>query len=490
MKVEVYGETNVGKHRDHNEDAFLILGDLDNKWQEVNNLQLELSTSKGLFIVVADGMGGANAGEVASSIAVTKVGEKVRLLNNYLTDEHVIQKYLASIILDAHNSIVKKARGNEEMKGMGTTMVLGCILDNHFFVEWAGDSRAYIYNTTKQTQLVPFSEDHSLVWNRVKNGEITPEEARLRDDSNLILNALGDSFQKPIPDFKKIKLDVGDRIVLCSDGLNSMLSDTGIQQIMEYNSNAKDTCQALISAANNAGGLDNITVLVIDVIEESPLTIPKQKMKRKRRKWLIFGLILLIVLIASCVLLFTNEIKDFISDKTNSSNPAMGKSDDAIIGKTDNLISPPSQSNNPNVTNPEMPSYSAVNQTDKAPSDVLPTSERKTSSALSTSKIKADLEIEYKRIDMLKKDLNRYNPGGDMYLENEEFCRMNEKKINDVINKLDSIKNQIESVVYAPGNTIVSVKDQNKAVLILKTLKTSIDNLDILKEEILTTSKN
>jgi protein phosphatase len=94
MKVAVYGETNVGLHRDHNEDAFLMLCDVDKKWQEVNNLQIDLTPSKGMFLVVADGMGGANAGEVASSIAVNKVGEKVRTLNSALIDEHHVQRYL------------------------------------------------------------------------------------------------------------------------------------------------------------------------------------------------------------------------------------------------------------------------------------------------------------------------------------------------------------------------------------------------------------
>jgi serine/threonine protein phosphatase PrpC len=319
MKVAVYGETNVGLHRDHNEDAFLILYDLDKKWQEVNNLQIDLAQSKGLFLVVADGMGGANAGEVASSIAVNKVGEKVRTLNTSLIDEPHVQRYLTSIVFDAHNSIVKKARNNDEMKGMGTTMVLGYIVNNLFYVMWAGDSRVYIYNAGRHTQLVPFSDDHSIVWGRVKNGEITAEEARLSDSSNLILNALGDSFQKPMPDFKKTKLEIGDRIILCSDGLNSMLSDTGIQQIIDYNSNTKDTCQALISAACNAGGHDNITVLVVDVIEIEPVSVDPPQKTRKVRKWFWYGLLLLaIAFVVAGIVFYSPDIAAFFKDRQKS----------------------------------------------------------------------------------------------------------------------------------------------------------------------------
>jgi hypothetical protein len=99
------------------------------------------------------------------------------------------------------------------------------------------------------------------------------------------------------------------------------------------------------------------------------------------------------------------------------------------------------------------------------------------------------LETEYVRINILLKDLMRYKSGGDMYIENKAFCLANEVKINNIIHKLDSIKVQIEMVVYSPGNKIVSVKDQSKALVILKTLKASVDSLDVSKEEVLTNPK-
>ena len=486
MKVAVYGETNVGLHRDHNEDAFLIMYDLDKKWQEVNNLQIDLAQSKGLFLVVADGMGGANAGEVASSIAVNKVGEKVRTLNTSLIDASHVKKYLTSILFDAHYSIVKKARNNDEMKGMGTTLVLGYIVNNLFYVMWAGDSRVYRYNSGQHTQLVPFSDDHSIVWSRVKNGEITAEEARLSDNSNLILNALGDSFQKPIPDFKNTKLEIGDRIILCSDGLNSMLSDTGIQQIIDYNTNTKDTCQALISAACNAGGHDNITVLVVDVMEIKPISIdPPQKIRRVR-KWFCYGLILLaIAFIISGIVFYSSEIAFFLQDRQKSIFPKSDKEqspETEILEPLENKIKDKHLTDSVKLQNPNK-SPKIIQEKKDFSNNVS------TSYSPSNDLIKRDLETEYVRINVLLKDLMRYKSGGDMYVENKAFCVANELKINSIIYKLDSIKVQIEAVVYSPGNKIVSVKDQSKALVILKTLKASIDSLDVSKEEVLTNPK-
>lgn len=489
MKVAVYGETNVGMHREHNEDAFLILCDLDKKWQEVNNIQLDLTASKGLFLTVADGMGGANAGEVASALAVKKVEEKVSSLNSHFTNTQQVQKYLNSIVFEAHTSIVKKAKTNDEMKGMGTTMVLGYMINNLFYIVWAGDSRAYVYNASRHKQLVPFSDDHSIVWSRVKNGEITPEEARLSNHSNLILNALGDSFQKPVPEFKKVKLETGDRIILCSDGLNSMLSDIGIQQIIDFNSNTKDTCQALISAACKAGGQDNITVLVADVIDaetnSSDIILPK---KSKGRKWFRIGLILLLSLVALCIYYFRNEIISFLHNHTNLNLRAQKDLNESQNDNTDETPSTETETITALSDNSELLNKSNMSQ--QSETEIMETSSHpdKTEPISSTSKMKEDLEIQYKRIDVMMKDLMLYKPGGDMYAENETFCLNHEAMINNIVYQLDSIKSQIEMVVYASGSKIVSVTNQNKAAKILKTLPESINKLEALKEDILTTS--
>jgi len=361
------------------------------------------------------------------------------------------------------------------------------MINNLFYVVWAGDSRVYVYNVSQYKQLVPFSDDHSIVWSRVKNGEITPEEARLSDHSNLILNALGDSFQKPVPEFKQTRLVTGDRIILCSDGLNSMLSDTGIQQIIDFNSNTKDTCQALISAACKAGGHDNITVLVVDVIEAENTPGDTHPKKSKSRKWFRIGLILLLALGALCIYYFRNEIVSFLQNHTNLNLPAQNDLEDNQ--KKDEILPAEPEKSTVLSSDSELQNKPDIRQQSETKSREISSHPDKTEPLPSSSKIKEELEIQYKRIDVLRKDLIRYRPGGDMYAENEAFCLEHEMKINNIVHQLDSIKTQIEMVVYAPGNKIVSVTNQNKAAAILKTLPESINKLDALKEEILTTSK-
>jgi serine/threonine protein phosphatase PrpC len=477
MKISVYGETNVGLRRDHNEDAFLILGDLRKGWQEINDLQLDLADSMGLFFVVADGMGGANAGEVASALALTKVSEKVSLLRAPILEVQQIQKFLTSIVFEAHLSIVKKARNNDEMKGMGTTMVLGCIVGDSVHVVWAGDSRIYRYNPVWRTQLVPFSEDHSLVWNRVKNGEITPEEARLSDDSNLILNAIGDSFQKPVPDYKHTGLQVGDRLIVCSDGLNSMLSDSGIQQIIDFNSDPKEACKALIKAACHAGGHDNITVIVIDIMATDNIAVSAvtKKQTRKRRYWPVTVLLLLALMIVATVY-FSSEIGDYLTIKGKPKSVDQLKQIHEVIP------------DNPAKKADIVPVKLISGDRNKKDSKENPISKTGVAPVESPAKpdpvkIRMDMEHEYLRIIEISNDVTRHKPGGDA--ENMIFYQANVKAFDNLTYKLDSLQTLIKSAVYAPGNKIVSVKDPEKAAKILESLKTSVDRLHDLKEDLL-----
>jgi serine/threonine protein phosphatase PrpC len=314
MRLSFYGNTNVGRQRDHNEDSFLILCDIDNKWQEVNNLEIDISRSRGIVFVVADGMGGANAGEVASDIAVKTVKERMTTKISSLPMEAAeIQKILNSIVIEGHNKIVKASQRNKGMKGMGTTIVMGFVFRDTVYVMWSGDSRCYVYNKNFNKELFPFTDDHSLVWERVKNKEIDPEEARLSEESNLILQSLGGALQKPEPDFKWIRLNNNDRILFCSDGLNSMLSNIGIQQILDFKSSPKDTCESLIQAAYNAGGRDNITVIVIDVLNNGEIiTEPGSHEKVKRKKSKILPVLIILALIVIFGIIFRSEIAKVI----------------------------------------------------------------------------------------------------------------------------------------------------------------------------------
>jgi len=307
MKISFFGETNVGQRRDHNEDSFLILKESEEngKWEEVYDLETNLEKTKGLFIVVADGMGGANAGEVASEIAVETIRQSLNKKKEFPTNDKEIQTFLEDLLLEAHTNITRDAKNDESKKGMGTTMNLAWLFNNTLFVVWSGDSRCYVYNKSKNKELVPFTDDHSLVWERVKMGELTPEQARLSDQSNLIMQALGDPKHKPRPDFGWIRLKKGMQLVFCSDGLNSMLSDTAIQQILDNEeATTKETCQELIQAANNAGGHDNVTTVVVEILETSEIVI-KHKKKLNKKKIIILSIIALIACLFS-ILYFLN----------------------------------------------------------------------------------------------------------------------------------------------------------------------------------------
>jgi hypothetical protein len=270
-----------------------------------------------------------------------------------------------------------------------------------------------------------------------------------------------------------------------------MLSDTGIQQIIDFNSNTKDTCQALISAACNAGGQDNITVLVVDVIEVGTTTVDTQPKKTKDRKRFRIGLILLLALGALCLFYFRIEIVSFLQNQINLNLPVQNDLDDLDDNQKEkkNEIIPAEQEKSA-VTSANMELHDKANIRQQSETKIMEISADpdKTEPLPSSSKMKDELEIQYKRINVMMKDLKRYRPGGDMYAENETFCLEHETKINKIVHQLDSIKIQIEMVVYAPGSKIVSLTNQNKAAAILTTLPESINKLDALKEDILTTS--
>ena len=225
MKIRFYGHSDVGANRDNNEDSFLILSHVENSWVEINEGYIDISDSQGAVFVVADGMGGANAGEVASGLAIQTIKEELLKLKTLPVELGEISRLMTSFAMAGHRRIIKEANKDRAREGMGTTIVLGWILKDCLYVVWSGDSRCYIHKKTKGIGLLPYTDDHSLVWVQVKNHEITPEEARLSDESNLILQSLGGSIKKPEPEFKWTRLENKDRILFCSDGVNSMRID-------------------------------------------------------------------------------------------------------------------------------------------------------------------------------------------------------------------------------------------------------------------------
>lgn len=265
MKFSLFGITDVGRSRTHNEDDFAICKDLSEKKWGFNRGEILTLSEMGALLIVADGMGGENAGEVASNLAQATVKEDFDQLDK--APESVIEReeILAKSILRAHQAVVNHQHKNLETAGMGTTLVIAWVIGDSVHVAWSGDSRCYIYNG--QQPLYPFTEDHSLVWQMVEDDQMSPEEARVHPESNIVTQSLGDEKNPPQPSVKSAKLFEGNRLILCSDGLNGMLSDEQIQSILDEEGSIDETCGKLIKSANEAGGEDNITCLMVEIHE-------------------------------------------------------------------------------------------------------------------------------------------------------------------------------------------------------------------------------
>lgn len=283
IHFRIAAKTDVGLERNNNEDNFQVSANLDEspmKW--VNNQEYSLGR-KGALLVVADGMGGMNAGEVASEIAINTVRELFCPEN--ITDEIVktrftIEKFMKGVIVEADKRIKAFAKENPESRSMGTTIVIAWLFDGNLYVSWCGDSRAYIYNPS--TGLFQITKDHSYVQDLVDAGKISKEDAFDFPDSNIITRSLSDSTPKPNPDCLLMpqKLCDNDIILLCSDGLNGMIRDQEIESIIVANQGNMTECvDALIQAALDAAGADNCTVALCQILsggaESSIKRIPK-----------------------------------------------------------------------------------------------------------------------------------------------------------------------------------------------------------------------
>ncbi|MFH1612483.1 MAG: Stp1/IreP family PP2C-type Ser/Thr phosphatase [bacterium] len=241
MKIEYEIKTNVGKIRKLNEDNFLAIPSMN-------------------FFVVADGMGGHKCGEIASKIAVNTLKEILLLYKK--NAEKNEEKMLIEAIAIANNEIYEQSIKNEFAKGMGTTITSVLIKNDVIYFANVGDSRTYLIRNSSIQQK---TDDHSWVYDQVKNNLLSKEEARVHKYRNIITRALG--IEKNIKaDIFKENLQEGDILLLCSDGLNTMLEDEKIKNIIIENSNnLKKCCQKLIDEANNKGGEDNITIIVVKV---------------------------------------------------------------------------------------------------------------------------------------------------------------------------------------------------------------------------------
>lgn len=232
--------TDVGRARDINEDN-CAHHDFLNGWS---------------LLMVADGMGGHNAGEVASSIAVKTITDYIGKRMNSNIDENHMKCILKDAIVQANTDIYNEAKDNIRCSGMGTTVTVAMIYGNTALIGHVGDSRAYMLSNNK---LYKITDDHSLVAELVKNGTITEDEAQHHPQKNVITRALGVKDNVNI-DIERVDAAAGDTILLCTDGLTNMLCDGEIEKILNDEENIEDAAYKLVDLANSLGGYDNITV--------------------------------------------------------------------------------------------------------------------------------------------------------------------------------------------------------------------------------------
>ena len=258
--VHVFGRTDVGRTREHNEDAFVVVDLTTNDASLQPSVRQHRLGAKGSLFMVADGMGGAAAGEIASQMATEIVLKEFREhwlpLQDLTTD--AFARVLKRAVQNANQQIHGYASSHQEFRGMGTTATIAGLLADTLYLAQVGDSRGYLVRDGIAKQI---TKDQSLMQKLIEAGELTEEEAAQSERRNIILQALGPEPAIKV-DLTHQKLRRGDTLVLCSDGLSGQLSKDDIARVVTEERDLVQACRRLIDMANNAGGPDNITVII------------------------------------------------------------------------------------------------------------------------------------------------------------------------------------------------------------------------------------
>ena len=298
--------------RPNNEDNYQLDSDLsDNTWGFTADEEISLG-DKGSLLVVCDGMGGMNAGEVASAIAVKTIKEYFAA--DKLTDSVLSNpcKYLHSAIVAADAAIKEHSKATPDTEGMGSTVVMAWLLGQKVYVGWCGDSRCYRYNP--QLGLERLSHDHSYVQELVDAGKLTEDLAFDHPNNNIITRSLGDPRGAAQPDTKEFDLYNQDIILLCSDGLCGTLRDNEIAEVIQAHQTSMQECRDALWAADEAAGwTDNVTIGLAQILSGcdnapksnaatsvSPMSTSKaQLVKSNKRLKCLLAVIVALILLAS-----------------------------------------------------------------------------------------------------------------------------------------------------------------------------------------------
>lgn len=354
--TDAAGKSSPDAVRGGNEDNFYVDDDLtDTTTNKVAQDEIIQLGDLGMLMVVADGMGGMNAGEVASQIAIDTV--KAAFTTKSLTDVTIAtaqarQKFLEQVIKTADKNIKVEARKDRCREGMGSTIIMAWLFGDELTISWCGDSRAYIFNEKSGIRLI--SQDHSYVQELVNKGLLTYDQTFDHPQNNIITRSLGDPTKDARPESKTLKVGKGDIILLCSDGLSGILRDRktydengqlmpeeNLEDIIRANTDSMKSCrEALWEAAEKGGWYDNVTAILCQITEgpasmwaTNPSLSTESKEKNGGKRKLLYLLISIIV-VAAVVAAF------FIGRGSESTNESVKLSSDSItVEKMDNTPS-------------------------------------------------------------------------------------------------------------------------------------------------------
>lgn len=240
--IEAFGLSDIGRVRSRNEDSYA------------------LSLEDHLF-VVADGMGGHGHGDIASQIAVRALKEKFAATASGAEGDYVVAERLQRSFAHAHDKIRQAGEEDTSLRGMGTTLIAAVVEDHSAVIGHVGDSRAYALRGSTLTQL---TEDHSWVREQVAAGHLSADQAREHPFKSVVTRALGGEQEVDV-DLRRVRLQAGDLLILCSDGLTSMLTDDEIAGLLNQGGTTSEMSERLVTAANERGGADNITVIILAI---------------------------------------------------------------------------------------------------------------------------------------------------------------------------------------------------------------------------------
>lgn len=240
--------SDVGKVRAINQDAYFYIED-----------------KKVPIFIIADGMGGHKAGEIASNLAIsTIVSYYEDNLEKIINEEMFVPQFINESIEKANEKIVEESKVEKEFNGMGTTITMCLIVNGELYVGHVGDSRAYLL---RDKELIQLTQDHSLVGELLRTGSITKKEAMNHPKRNVITRALGADLKLSV-DIINRELNSDDKIILCTDGLTNMVSEERILETIKTDEDIVGSCSKLVNIANELGGIDNTTIMLIQAKQE------------------------------------------------------------------------------------------------------------------------------------------------------------------------------------------------------------------------------